>query len=103
MRVGHTPDAWRDDGPAVARFHGPASWGTRNAAVINDMVPVVRQNLRTPEPTKDRDRRYTRELVKQCAAVMPKGAKCARRAGHKFQHRTREAMDREAIYCRKPA
>jgi hypothetical protein len=61
---------------------------------------VLTQHLRTPETKAGKAARIVREAPKACGAIAPRGAKCARRAGHRFQHKSRAAMDREAIHCR---
>lgn len=93
-----------DQGPAAARFHGSPQFGTRGQAITGGTnrpeVTIISKNLRTPEPTKDRDRRYARELTLKCGMTMPRGAICARVSGHRYGHKSRDAMDREAIHCR---
>jgi len=103
IRTGHGPADWHEEGPAVARFHGIAQWGTRGAAVVygtNRPVPnVIRANLRTPETASSKAARLRREAVRvECGVYMAKVHEhCARAVGHKHQHKSRYALDNMAV------
>lgn len=110
IRTGHGPQDWHEEGPAVARFHGIAQWGTRGAAVVygtNRPVPnVIRANLRTPETASSKAARIKRESARvragavrvECGVYMAKVSEhCARAVGHKHQHKSRYALDNMAV------
>lgn len=102
IRTGINPGDWTENEPAVGRFHGIAAWGTRGAMVVggtNRPVPtVVRANLRTPESASSRAARLGREQKRQgCNFVMPQsGETCARSSGHRWEHKSRMALDNMA-------
>ena len=97
MRTGHNPEDWRELGPDVARFHGVAQWGSRNASVIGGMVPVVREHLRTPETASSKAARHRREQRQECGKFLKRqGEYCARITGHLGFCRTRWALDNAA-------
>jgi hypothetical protein len=89
VRTGHGPEDWHEEGPAVARFHGIAQWGTRGAAVVygtDRPAPTLRS-----VPQRDRQ---------TCGEWMPKVRDhCARSPEHRHSHKSREALDnhREAM------
>ena len=99
LRVGRPgePVHLIDQGPASARFHGTAAWGTRNASVIGGMVPVTTAHLRTPETASSKAARMRREGRQECGKFLKRQSEyCARITGHLGFCRTRWALDNAA-------
>ena len=97
VRTGLGPQDWSENEPAVGRFHGAAAWGTRNAAVIGMMQPVVVAHLRTPETASSKAARMRREGRQECGKFLKRQSEyCARITGHLGFCRTRWALDNAA-------
>ena len=101
LRTGHTPDAWRDEGPAphVAR-HASFGGNTESAYIPYVRLPMVQSEAERAGQSR---RAATRKARAAQADPPPRpvcgmplrniGEPCARTPGHGWDHRSAAALE----------
>jgi hypothetical protein len=94
IRTGHTPGAWRDEGPAIhVPRPGHGIRGNTTSGFVPFVVLPIVQSDRERARTKLRGENLVRKERVLCGAAMRYEETCARMKGHRDSHRSRTVMD----------